>query len=176
MTDTETDYPTLNADLLRAVMAKVEQEAEKGEDCRWGQDTWSLGVAAARMADDGTLVTAEPDCGTSYCFGGWAVATQPDTQWLTGSYLLPVPDDDPDDVDRTVMVIAPSHPGGVQYVEGTGVWARAQRLLGLTDGERTDLFAGSNTLEDLRRYVDLLLDGTRWEMSGDIDEHDAYYD
>lgn len=74
-------------------------------------------------------------CGTGMCFAGHA-ATLAGGQWVTG----------PDDFMS-------------EYLAGDSVgdveWApvRAARLLGLDEDQSDYLFAGSNTIEDLRRIV-----------------------
>jgi hypothetical protein len=178
---TATTYPTLNRDLLAKVLAiieeQVEQHPEEYDDegnvaGRWDQNSWSTLHQTAKIDPvTGQVEPVQATCGTSYCFAGWAVTVdQQRPQWLASGYLVPR------EGELTLPIsLYVKGTGERRTVQSTPVWERAQGMLGLTLGERIDLFGGSNTLDDLRRYVGLLLDGTRWEHTGDQDPY-AYDD
>lgn len=125
--------PVLNVDLLDKTMDHIRQlEAFKAE-----------GLLMNEHWDQGTWGTQTETCGTAMCFAGWAVK-------LAGGNL----------VARAVVAARPSPlSNGTDLVvlkdDGTvrEVDVVAVELLGLTDGEETDLFEADNDLEDLEVYV-----------------------
>lgn len=134
-----------NPKLLRQVMAYIEQNPSD-----WKQGLWW----APRKDSDGHT------CGSSGCFAGWAVA-------LSGGKYAPgieaVIADEKDDwtFSRNMQDLD----GEWRHVSLTSVSGRAARVLGLTGDDDDILFDGSNTLQDLRRYVDNLCAGR------DINDH-----
>jgi len=119
---------TVNADLLKRTLTHIETHP----------DTWNQ---------------AEYRCRTGLCFAGWAAV-------LAGGVWLST---DPDGVDRDVLVATDEE---IARGDAIPVWDayddkrmgvpahdRAQRLLGLTGEQALRLFAGSNTIHDLRRIV-----------------------
>jgi len=118
-----------NVKLLRAVMAKIESDPD-----HWDQTWWSSTIDHSKAATP---------CNTAYCFAGWAVKID-GCRWVKGwTGLLHARKDDPPDY----------------VVNGAvDVSDRAQRILGLTGTQSTDLFAAHNTMDKLRRKVNALCD------------------
>lgn len=149
---------TINKELLERVLNLVEQAAcSNAEDAdMWLQDNW-------REPIDGE----SPSCGTAMCFAGWTPAAlgrayasdDPDSfykyQLVTvaeGDRPVECPDRDED--NRLIYhgpLFAGRHIAEVGEDVHVSDWARAQ--LGLNLREAEDLFAGGNSLEDLRREV-----------------------
>jgi hypothetical protein len=111
-----------NHDLFVKVLAQIEREPE-----RWEQSTYSH----------------NGDCGTAYCFAGWA-ATLTGGKWVSSTTLVP----QREDAGKPVYSEIACWPGS------TTAWDRAIRVLGIdfkdAFGER-GLFEGGNTLNDLYR-------------------------
>lgn len=81
-------------------------------------------------------------CGSGMCFAGWA-ATLSGREWL-------VPDPD----SMASNLLSPEGDEEPSMLRGgVHVHEVAERLLGLTDDQGFHLFAGLNTLEDIRRIV-----------------------
>lgn len=111
-----------NDDLLIDVLAQIERTPE-----RWNQRVW----------------VHRTDCGTSYCFAGWACAltapdvTQPDFLWSAATLHA-------------------------QFAGQTGRTSRglvptvAADVLGLTPAQADELFELDNTLDDLYDVVSSL--------------------
>jgi hypothetical protein len=93
-------------------------------------------------------------CTTGMCLAGW-IAEQPGGEWagapgyLDEEYLVREPEDDPDDIEE----------------EGVHAAERAERLIGrsrcIDGGWPNDLFAGSNTLDDIKAMRDVLRAGSQ---------------
>lgn len=91
-------------------------------------------------------------CESGLCFAGWAAVlagakwAEPDVAW---SSLVVAEEADP---ERWIR----DHEGVGLVIH---VHERAQRVLGIDDVDAEELFAGRNTLDDLRRIVAELKDG-----------------
>lgn len=122
--------PKPNVELLDRTMAEVEKAARRK------RRTW----------DQGTYRRVT-DCGTAMCFAGWAL-TLDGAKWA---------DEVTDDhVDSWSVVARRGEPLDMRTSEGVRLAfapVAAQKRLGLTDPEADHLFAGDNTLADLRRIV-----------------------
>ncbi len=115
-----------NVPLLRQTLAHIEDHPAK-----WDQSTWAN------------------DCGTAYCFAGHAVR-------LHGGRIV-------ENSEEDVYVIPPAGEDltgyAVEWVQEIGgertayIQEYASELLGLTFRQGMRLFAGINTLPDLRRIV-----------------------
>lgn len=112
-------------DLLDAVIAQIEAHPET-----WSQSRYR--------------------CETGMCLAGWA-AEMTGGQWLTGpaSALAPLllADDDDDPADTEDFPEDDEPFSGVLAIESH---IRAQRLIGLTEDQAERLFAGGNTLPDIK--------------------------
>jgi hypothetical protein len=99
-------------------------------------------VAHPEELKQGTYRCATGKCVAGHtaeeCGGVWV--TEANHPW---SFALKAEADDP---DRDVM-------RGTDYGDVVTAWRRARRLLGLTVHEAERLFAGHNTLDDIRRIV-----------------------
>jgi len=117
----------INVQLLDQTLAHIETHPRE-----WDQATWR--------------------CGTTYCFAGRAVVIA-GSRWVKRSdrydyeseFLLA------DDDDRAWAATASGL--SCDANETIHVADRARRLLGLTEEQADDLFAGPNTLDDLRAMV-----------------------
>lgn len=125
---------TPNVDLLRRTLAHIETHPELWDQTRWRTET--------------------ENCGTAYCFAGWA-ATLDGGQWYSddpgsacGDDLLAVDED-----GEYVMALK----DGTLV---TDIQARAERILGLTESQAEMLFYSLNTLDDLRGIVAELCEGS----------------
>lgn len=111
-------------DLARAVLAHIEAHPET-----WSQGNWAI----------------RTDCGTAFCFAGWTVALSGGKFVWNASEI--------EDVDEEASYVT-----GVPGTAGAPSigWAAA-KLLGLVydplAGCAAHLFAGENTLDDLRDMV-----------------------
>lgn len=130
-----TNAPVINIALLRKVMEHIENHPEE-----WQQSVW-------RTDQDNR-------CGTAMCFAGhaahiggceWAdqvmgfvsehvIANEADREWVEQCALATI------ETRKGVPMIHAAF--------------RAQRLLGLTDAQRGELFLSGNSLADLRAIVD----------------------
>lgn len=133
MSDYDYDWKgSLNIPLLRKTMEHIEELPARHEvrfqDAEhldtWNQDTWGR-----VFRDDNNEV-----CGTSACFAGWAIEL-----------------DEPGALDEVIRLMdnmsrTPLRTPTPAYV--------AARILGLTRQQAADLFAGGNSKELLRTYVD----------------------
>lgn len=128
------------SELLRGVLAHVEAQAALGN---WDQTQWRK-PTAYDYTETGDLNV----CGTAFCFAGWTCELA-GLQWVSDkSYSMGYD-----------MLQWPE--GGTKHVEDA-----ARILLGLTWDEAGELFAGWNTLDDLRRIVA--------EITRRTDEHNAH--
>jgi len=137
----EPSEPLPNVPLLRKVREHIEAHPEE-----WRQNDWRT----------------VRDCGTAYCFAGWACQIDGgewildsswidggewvlDSSWIDGgldsSWLEPRPDDPPGCIDA---------PCGI---DGIRAGARARRILGLTADEADELFCAHNTLYGIDRAL-----------------------
>jgi hypothetical protein len=108
---------TINTELLLRTLEQIERHPEL-----WNQRDWR--------------------CGTSHCFGGWAV-TLAGGEWIDDLHLKPE--------DEQYI---PDWPAP----DGVPAEIRAIRLLGLSVDQAIDLFDQDNTLEDLRLQVKRLVE------------------
>lgn len=117
---------TINTALLDQVLDHIEAHPDT-----WRQGAWR--------------------CATGMCFAGWAVQ-------LTGGQWATDPTDDPDDLSDAVIADGDDPAEDISlmpdgHTQVVAAFLRARRKLGLRPGQATRLFAGRNTLEDLRRIV-----------------------
>lgn len=127
---------TINVGLLKETLAHIEANPQE-----WEQGAWR--------------------CKTGMCFAGHAAAL------AGGQWLFPNAEElDEDGLGGDAMVAMVPTPAEIADgytqlyedekrapVEVIFAADRARRVLGLTSGERSRLFAGNNTLTDLRRIV-----------------------
>lgn len=112
-----------NTDLLKRTLAHIEANPSE-----WQQSSWA----------------ARTDCGTAYCFAGWAVKlSKPDA----------VPYFESNESDVTFLARSE---GDVFDIEDLAI-----DLLDIECDEADQLFAPSNSLDDLRRLVGELTDPDR---------------
>jgi hypothetical protein len=124
-----------NTALLERVLAQIE-----AAPAQWDQGNY------ASQTD-----LANGECGTAYCFAGWAVAlTYPAAKFAftdTQSHW-------PTDRTATTVVLNPAEFTGPAVID-----AVARDLLGISDKTAEVLFEGGNSLDDLRRMVADLVAG-----------------
>lgn len=139
-----------NNELLDAVMNKIESEPYN-----WDQDVWRTD---GKVETDSEGRTYQPvDCGTSFCFAGWACQLGPEpTVWFDTMCLYA------NESDNFEMVRERKE-GGQKTV---GPEARAQRLLDLDADQADLLFASGAGMEELKYYVAQIKDG----VAGDLIE------
>lgn len=108
---------------LEAVMTQIRDNPETWDQGEWAQET---------------------ECGTSYCFAGWAVEmfSEEEIHWR--------------EVER-VGGRQTKHAFAVK--SGSSIRQEASDLLGLTDGESFALFWGGNSFENLETMVKNLANG-----------------
>lgn len=129
-----TNQPVLNIPLLRKVLEHIEAHQDE-----WEQSSWRL------------LDVDNNRCGTAMCFAGHAAHIM-GCDWSKNHPEYVVADEaDREWAEQQAHI-------NLDVFEGEGelmhaCW-RAQRLLGLTDEQRMELFAGGNDLDDLREMVD----------------------
>jgi hypothetical protein len=111
--------PTPNLPLLRRVLDHIDAYPELWKQRRWRHET---------------------QCGTAYCFAGWA-AQLDGAEWLDSCRLKTRADDPAEHVYRA------SHAGVI-------VQRRAQRVLGLTYEEADELFDEDNARADVQRIAE----------------------
>lgn len=144
--------PRVNVKLLDATMAEVRKAARRKTGQVWDQNHWR-----APLGD------STGECGTAMCFAGWA-AQLDGGRWLSWreewAWLRARKGETPEVVT----------PDGQPLVH---VRERAERRLGLTEQEASELFSVRNTLSDLSRLVrDIKSGKTRqpgyWEARRDV--------
>lgn len=114
----------MNVELANLVLKEIKAHPDE-----WEQNSWAY----------------RNECGTAYCFAGWAVKiARPDAvfQWRNDSHVLGVGH------ASTVEV------GGDRFPVTLPIQDFAQQLLELNSLQATVLFAGGNHLDDLERIVD----------------------
>lgn len=110
------------------------------------------------------------DCGTVACFAGWTVTLAGDKILLPYWLFNTDGSIDVEEVDGWGQDI-PVNQVVTDDNQATTIAARAQELLGLNYDQADTLFSASNTVEDLRRGVLMLLNGEElpdylWPESG----------
>ena len=134
-----TNVPVINVPLLRKVLEHIEAHGDE-----WNQVIWRAVFGRANR------------CDTAMCFAGHA-AHMMDCEWADvaghdgyGEWVIA------DEADREFAERADNDASLTETEDGTTLihcaW-RAQRLLGLTNNQRMELFSGGNNLEDLQRIV-----------------------
>lgn len=115
---------SVNVELLQRTLAQIEAHPELWEQREWRTET---------------------DCGTAYCFAGWAAV-------LSGAAFVRH-----EDGSLSYEYVIP--PGG-----GDSIWIQdyAAQVLGIGSRHAMDLFDGYNTLADLRAFVGELTAGEPW--------------
>jgi hypothetical protein len=107
-----TDEPKPNLDLLRRVLRQIDDDPKS-----WNQSYWAT----------------KSDCGTAYCFAGWAcVLSDNQIDWSRRTVTWS------DDVIVAMSV-----------VDGDTIGTKAMHALRITQGEAQDLFRQFNTREHL---------------------------
>lgn len=138
-----------DTELLLRVLRQI-----KGQPGTWNQTTWVRLPAFPRLE--------EPECGTAYCFAGWAarfsgysVSGKAKLGWIAVSAL-------PQETVAALGEYAGNLSGELQNsVDGTvnvHVSTLAKAVLRLTCMESDRLFNGDNSLEDLERIVQEIID------------------
>lgn len=124
--------PTVNIPLLRKAVEWAEAEAAKPyELCEWFQGDWVVTPGARKthrawLERKGQPIEglAAKECGTCYCIAGYAA-----------------------------QVVDP-HFADTDEVGDTTAREVAQEALGITDRQADQLFAGPNTITDVRRIAE----------------------
>jgi hypothetical protein len=123
---------TPEVELAERVLAQIEEHPEQ-----WQQGEWAF----------------RADCGTVYCFAGWAVRlAHPEAEFLFGVSSLR-------DGSATLAQLGGSPPRDIKDL--------ATELLGLRWRGADVLFDGRNTLEELREYVRQLSAGASFLTPSD---------
>jgi hypothetical protein len=115
----------INTELLRLTLKHIEETPEL-----WVQREWATPT----------------ECGTAYCFAGWAAVLSGAT-FTTSWNVIPPGTDQPRDVDYYAAEIL-----GIEHTRGPSCCARCGN-----DGE-IPLFEAHNTLGDLREIVARLIE------------------
>lgn len=153
------DREVFNIDRLRAAVAWAEIEAAKGEDdSQWDQGVW-VGEGELGRGRRITTFNEDPEfqntygpdrakevkvrCGTAFCVAGWACHAEGDKFVAVGYDYYGDFDIDP------VPDYAVPKGSNTAYDIGE----RARMLLGITDEEANELFAGNNSIQDVRRIA-----------------------
>lgn len=152
---TEVETP-FDIERLRAAVEWAEREAAKPKG-QWHQQSWMQGkLSKAKralskiklpdyMQDDPELVALRPiACGSAYCVAGNVCAAEKD------AFVLPVWSWDDASIGKEAYAeyVIPKGGNELLYVR-----ERARTLLGITEREANDLFAGENSIEDIRRIA-----------------------
>lgn len=134
------DIPPLDVALLSKVMEHIEQHPDEHDQ----------GVWASRPIES----TSDSACGTAFCFAGHAVNM---TMAEQDRFMFGVGDDNWD------FLVAYS----VQDSDGMrrAIPALARQRLGVSNDEGVELFASSNTMEQLRALVDDLIGAEQRRLS-----------
>jgi hypothetical protein len=142
------------ADLARAVAKVIREHPERHDqslfignalDGNWGDllDTDVPVEEFRKYADAAIPAEAEdpdrPVCGTTACVAGWTV--------ILGSAR-----------NRKIRLDFCYD----AMADGTDIWDRAAKLLGLTEDQATYLFAGYTTREQVLEMLDALPENPRW--------------
>jgi hypothetical protein len=141
----------LNPDLLYTVLDRVVEEDHRGG---WAQDTWcnyeTIPDPEDHAPEDFELAAARSQarfeasgdfCGTTGCFAAWTLVVAGGTMRSTEQ-----------DGYKWAQIVMDGKP--VDDIATT-----AQRLLGLDDHQRSELFAGTRTLAGLKQVVDGIVAG-----------------
>lgn len=153
--------PAPNMELIEDILDTI-----KNDPKHWNQGAWVSDLDGDPVAPDVLATDTEGrpfipvDCGTAMCFAGWAVH-KTGGLFLSDEYVLydravdTDVDGESDVVGFTVWVEDGEEPDGERMVDvlGIPVWLRAKKLLGLTSGERLNLFDGNNGLEQIEEVV-----------------------
>jgi hypothetical protein len=123
----------VNVGLLQRTLATIEAHPES-----WDQSMWA----------------ARTQCGTSYCFAGYAVAL------CGGRANFEGYEDDGEELAYHVVV------GLLPGIEETAYGPVATTLLGLTELQASELFDERNSLQDLREIVARLTAGPDTARAG----------
>ena len=152
--------------LITDLEAAVEADPTGKTPYRWHQGAWismeDIDNEDHPVVDETGLAGLPVDCNTAFCFAGW-VAQNAGGKWVESSALLAEPED-PDEVVHLVEVEPIDKDGNplpMIEVEAVTAAARAQRLLGLTGMQAVRLFAGGNSITDLRNIVEAIKAGER---------------
>lgn len=122
-----------NVELLRKTLAHIEANPDQ-----WFQQSWMEPIEGA----------TENECGTAYCFGGWAAVLHGATldDFMGNTYAVPPPGESIDVFDASDLFED-------DYDSRVYIGAYARKTLGLTCAQGDRLFVEHNTLDDLRRIV-----------------------
>lgn len=137
----KTRSPVLNVELLDATLAEVERAAKRTgrRKPRWWQAVYR---------------TSSP-CGTAMCFAGHALTLAGDTwadqEWRFGGEAVLARPQERATARRVLVHRANSEVE--QEVRLVSARVAAKRRLGLSEKQADRLFAGGNSLADLRHYV-----------------------
>ncbi len=104
----------VNHDEIAAIIAHIEAHPEE-----WDQRHWAI----------------RTDCGTTFCFAGWACVRAGD-QFRWGRSFE-----------------GPRLSFAMELVSDETIHYRAEKVLGLSDDQAYELFAANNTLDDLKRIA-----------------------
>ena len=128
--------PVVNVALLREAVEWAEAEWEKGYSySRWHQAEWishSGDIHGFFTKDENFEGPKDPSCGTCFCIAGYVVSTQ---------YEVTVP--------SGVGPLFVSSKGQV-----VNEMREATALLGLDETQARRLFAGSNSIQDIRQIAE----------------------
>lgn len=113
-----------NVELANRVLEHIQSHMTK-----WNQGDWGVKT---------------PDCGTAYCFGGWAVALTDGEgffEWAKDEYI----------------------PRKRYLLNITEVRLRAMQLLGLNGDQADLLFSGGNDMDDIEVVLEGIKNGDDYE-------------
>ncbi|WP_225728878.1 MULTISPECIES: hypothetical protein [unclassified Nocardia] len=101
-------------------------------------------------ADNGATL-----CRTAMCFAGWTVELDPDVGWVYDTMSLRIAGL-VNTSGRQQIRVNPDLTTALDLATGQHLIARdyAQRRLGLTSRQATELFAATNTVDDLAEIID----------------------
>lgn len=140
-----------NNELLDKVMNKINEDP-----VHWNQSVWrTYGLSDDLLKAIGEGYDAvhilEVDCGTSFCFAGWAIQLSGEkVQWYDTDSLYA------NEEDHDIIADIAHDEFGNYIVDAE---YRAERLLGIDSHTSGWLFNGGNTKEDLAYYVNQIKAG-----------------
>lgn len=150
-----------NIELLDKVLNHIQAQPYTWDQDVWrtfGNDTNFKTVTDDNKSKDVLAV----DCGTSFCFAGWAcqLSNEP-AEWHSKTTLYANEADieqHGDEVDTA---------GGFKVIEPG---YRAQRLLGLDNDQAEAMFAEGRTMEELENYIEQIKAGVEGKDIIDLED------
>ena len=150
-----TPQPTLNVELLDKTLEFIRANKK-----RWDQGVWRYVSLGSRTPQKVAALKKAPECGTAMCFAGWAAQISGCTWAVSTQKLVAEALEENYQVEDTSILATPEERAtGLGWYDDdrkaylVSARDRAKRELGLTEAEANELFAGGNTLTDLRRII-----------------------